>query len=270
MYAGSLHSTPFVQKVLSLLPDLNQETYGTIPRIEGMLTTALEEDFHRPTSSSTTTTDHTIDSHPRPPFFFFMPNNLAKVLHCSTPTESAIRGALMHLGYQVTRSHARPGSIKTDAPWSVIWRVMREWVRQKAPIKEGAVKEGSAGWKIIHQKDESEEIVVEEEVKTGTAVDEQQHESPSIGAGEDGEKKDAPVDDQQQQSSPNEAQGQEQKEKQKESKVIFDEKLGAAKKFSSSSPTATTTTSNKRQHRMVRYQINPRANWGPMNRAKGQ
>jgi tRNA (guanine26-N2/guanine27-N2)-dimethyltransferase len=37
-------------------------------------------------------------------------------------------------------------------------------------------------------------------------------------------------------------------------KIVFDEKLGKEPEVS---------------RKLVRYQINPRANWGPMNRAKG-
>ena len=81
--------------------------------------------------------------------FFIVPTNLAAVIHCETPSEAAFRGALSHLGYRSSRSHTKAGSIVTDAPWNVIWEIMREWVRQKAPIREGAVKDGTAGKGIM-------------------------------------------------------------------------------------------------------------------------
>ncbi|KAH8836711.1 hypothetical protein MCOR27_001445 [Pyricularia oryzae] len=93
--------------------------------------------------------------------FFWSPSMVAKVLHCQTPNEDAIRGALKGLGYRVTRSHCKPGSVKTDAPWSVVWEVMREWVRQKSPIHEGSLKEGSPGWHIMHGLPSSAQVTAD-------------------------------------------------------------------------------------------------------------
>lgn len=190
MYAGPIHSSSFVGKVLERLAQLDRKTYGTIGRMEGVLTTALEEDINpelvadagtnkrqkkghsasssgevsRPDEVSNARDEFDasqIDHHP----FFVIPSALAGILHCKTPTENAIRGALKHLGYRVTRSHTQPGSIKTSAPWSVIWTVMREWVRQKAPIKEESLKEGTAGWHILHKSPPAEpvEVIFDEE-----------------------------------------------------------------------------------------------------------
>lgn len=39
-----------------------------------------------------------------------------------------LSSALMHQGYKVSGSHAAQGSIKTDAPPSAIWDIMRSWV----------------------------------------------------------------------------------------------------------------------------------------------
>lgn len=214
MYAGPIHSTPFIQGILSSLPEINTQAYPTTPRIKGMLTTALQEDLS-PTPTQTHHQTHQRDPHP----FFFLPTQLAKVLHCITPTEAAIRGALKHLGYRVSRSHTKPGSIKTDAPWSAIWKVMREWVTQKAPIKEGKLKEGMAGWKILYGGG-------------GSEWGEEKGEEEGGGGG-----------------------GKENEGKGEADKVVFDEKLGAD------------TTKDKD---LVRYQINPRPNWGPMNRARGK
>ncbi len=156
MYAGPLHDPVFVKKILDDLPGVDKEVYKTTARIEGMLSMALEEclDIFQPKPSDDGSALETeLKSYdpsaldPAP--FLFIPSVLSKVVHCVTPIENCIRGALRGLGYRVTRSHTKPGSIKTDAPWSVVWEVMREWVRQRSPIKEGAVREGTAGWKIL-------------------------------------------------------------------------------------------------------------------------
>ncbi|KAI9783026.1 MAG: RNA methyltransferase tRNA(m5U54)methyltransferase [Peltula sp. TS41687] len=230
MYAGPIHSPPFIQSILSSLSKINTQTYPTVPRIKGMLTTALEEDLSPTTPTESHTHTHQVDPTP----FFFPPAQLAKVVHCIMPTEAAIRGALRHLGYRVSRSHTKPGSIKTDAPWHVIWRVMREWVRQKAPIKEGKLKEGMAGWRILYG---------------GGGVGDGGGEKKSDEAEREGQK----VDEEEGGADAKPVEGEKEEE---EKEVVFDVKLGAD-----------TTKSNKD---MVRYQINPQPNWGPMNRARAK
>lgn len=215
MFGGRLHSPDFIKRILDGLPDASKETYGTTERIKGMLTTALEEhlDDAEDTGVPKSKDDALAEVEPYP--FFFLPTALARIVHCATPPEDAIRGALRGLGYRVTRSHCKPGSIKTDAPWAVLWHVMREWIRQKAPVKEANIKPGSPGYRLLG-------LDAKKEKEGGEEV-----------AG--GEKK--------------EEAGAEEKPE-----VVFDEKLGR----------------NKDKQRLVRYQTNPRENWGPMNRAKGQ
>jgi tRNA (guanine26-N2/guanine27-N2)-dimethyltransferase len=182
MWAGPLHNPYFIQRMLDRIPSLNPKTYGTLDRLRGMLTVALEEDLtlaasntpantstpiSNPASTTTSTSTSTSTNTPYnsaaiiprlPPSlldrapFFFIPNYLSKVIHTQTPSEDALRGAIRSLGYRVTRSHCKRGSMKTDAPWSVLWEVMREWVRLKSPVKEGAVREGMAGWRIMARR----------------------------------------------------------------------------------------------------------------------
>ncbi|PQE17811.1 hypothetical protein CJF31_00005555 [Rutstroemia sp. NJR-2017a BVV2] len=222
MYAGPLHSPEFIKRILDGLPNVSKETYQTTDRIEGMLNVALEETLpslddksHSPTATSKTNKydPSVVDEYP----FFFIPSVLAKVIHCVTPHEGAFRGALKHLGYRVTRSHTKGGTIKTDAPWEVIWEVMREWARQKAPIREGAIKKNTAGYAIM-------------------GLNKQDTSNATNGDGDDATKDGEPA----------------AAAKNGKLEVIFDEKLGA----------------EKGAKKLVRYQVNPRENWGPMNRAK--
>ena len=233
MYAGPIHSPEFIKKILDDLPNVSKDTYHTTDRIEGMLNLALEEIFpleedpDSPTATSKTRKyDHSIID-PAP--FFFIPSALSKVIHCVTPHENAIRGALRHLGYWCSRSHAKPGSIKTNAPWDVIWDIMREWTRQKEPIKKGAIRENTAGYNIMGMGDEKKP---ESNGANGT----------EIKADQSGEER--PADDKSPVDTPTEK---------KKLEIVFDEKLGK----------------EKDTRKLVRYQLNPRENWGPMNRAKG-
>ncbi|KAK5939697.1 RNA methyltransferase tRNA(m5U54)methyltransferase [Knufia obscura] len=177
MWAGPLHNPTFVQKILDRLPELDKTIYGTTERIRGMLTVALEEEDVDWASTSKPSKEAVMSQSkgeppspiiPRlPPHlisespFFFMPTFLARVLSLPTPTEDPLRGAILGLGYTCTRSHCKPGSLKTNAPWKVIWEVMREWARQKESsmvprlLGEGdfegkaSVKKSSPGWNIL-------------------------------------------------------------------------------------------------------------------------
>jgi len=177
MWAGPLHNQVFVQKILDRVPELDKTVYGTTSRIRGMLTLALEEeDAEWPLASKSDGKKATHDSAsdassaliPRMPShlisdspLFFLPTYLAKVLSIPTPKEEPLRGAFLGLGYTCTASHCKPGSFKTNAPWKVIWEVMREWARQKETLQvprllgegefEGraSVKKSSPGWNIL-------------------------------------------------------------------------------------------------------------------------
>jgi tRNA (guanine26-N2/guanine27-N2)-dimethyltransferase len=241
MYAGPIQSRAFIQRILDFLPEVSRETYATVDRIEGMLSTALEE-----TSFALQDTDVNagsevahfnaaeIDTQP----FFFIPNALCKVIHCQGPSADALRGAFRHLGYRVTASHCKAGSFKTNAPWPVIWHIFREWVVQKSPIKEGALKEGTAGWNIaksLPQFSGENGVGGENLPKTASDVNcsNASSEERTVAALEERKWK-GPV-------SPMNL------------KVVFDEVLGR----------------EKDTKKIVRYQQNPRANWGPLSMAKG-
>lgn len=297
MWGGPLHNPWFIGRVLGLLPQVDDEVYQTKSRIEGMLSSALEElevvsalnpesgvdsesgakaqqkqdnggvngkrskdeePAAEPASPKLTTGDEVpeaahanpdakannngkgheptlglipavpptiIDSHP----FYFQPSALSGTIKCQAPPEAMIKGALRHMGYTATRTHAKPGMIKTDASWAVIWEVMREWVRQKAPVKDGSLKETSAGFRLLYPDGKKE--------AEGVDAD-----------GEEGEKME--VDGEEVKRRDGNGKGADDG---KRRKVVFDEVLGRDR------PTK----------RLVRYQVNPRANWGPMTRARG-
>ncbi|CAK7236603.1 RNA methyltransferase tRNA(m5U54)methyltransferase [Sporothrix curviconia] len=251
MYAGPIHQAEFIQRILDDLPSVDTDIYGTTHRIRGMLQTALEEivqpEAPRPRGNSNTngeakqeaaavvaaaaaaepvslTGDDALAAVDPAPFFF-LPTNLAKAMHCNTPGEDPIRGALLLLGYQVTRSHCKPGSIKTNAPWSVLWDVMRAFVRQMAPIKREKIRPSTAAYRLLR---------IEEEAKEDAEA--------AAVAKEAGQ----PVKPRQ--DTATNALGEKQA-------IVFDEQLGRQL--------------GRSGEKLVRYQLNPRENWGPMNRAKG-
>lgn len=251
MWAGPLHNPAFIEKILDDLKYADPDVYQTKARIEGMLDTALAELIvlndtmdlrERPLSSKSDgtrdiiprTPPEAIDHHP----FFFIPSALCKVIKAIAPPEAMVKGALRHAGYKATRSHCRPGSIKTDAPWDAIWEIMREWVRQKSPIKEGVVKEGQSGWKILQG------------IRKGNDAEETNGEANQGARAEDGSADATP------EVVTEPTNGHvviERPTDVKTMKVVFDEKLGK----------------DKPGKRLVRYQENPKENWGPMRKARG-
>ena len=214
MWGGPLHDANFIQKILDALPTVDKDIYHTTTRIHGMLTLASEElmsppprddDLIPPPPGKGRPDPSIIDPYP----FYFASSALSKIIHCETPDEASIRGALLHAGYKVTRTHAKSGVFKTDAPWPFIWHVMREWARQVKPIKEGVIKPNTPGWSIMYMdKTEDEKAAIKAQFEKDFAG---------------------------------------------KTEVVFDTMLGKDPK-------------NKG---LVRYQLNPRENWGPMTRAKG-
>lgn len=295
MWGGPIHNPHFIQRILAILPSLSRETYATVPRIEGMLDLALHESASfvaKPSSAdqavqtSTGSLPGSDNLQPFPPVdpsvrdnhpLFITPPSLAKVLHCVSPSDAAFRGALAHLGYHTSRSHTKPGTICTDAPWAVIWEVMREWVRQKAPIKDDAIKKGTPGWGIM--RNDRSKLAVKEatsqlserlkrcedllEIKTEleaalwrvNAALGGEERNLSGGDQKGGEKtNDESLSIEENQLTPDpEPHHSTEDISTHKLKIVFDEALGK----------------EPPGKRMVRYQMNPRADWGPMNRAKG-
>ncbi|KIW66354.1 N2,N2-dimethylguanosine tRNA methyltransferase [Phialophora macrospora] len=290
MWAGPLHNPRFVQKMLEKLPSLDRKVYGTIDRLEGMLTLALEEDLSLVASSNGdaspkgakdgSTTDpriipRLVTNKPDPAPFFFMPTYLSKIIHCATPSEDAVRGALLGLGYRVSRSHCKAGSIKTNAPWGVIWEIIREFMRTKKPIREGAVKQGTPGWNILARlrgterafvsglKDTTQAQLAKCDSKEDLKVmlqgilyrlenDRDTLDKDSMASSESKD-----VGDKTRGPTPGEIDKDRSRSRSpsmpapSDLNIVFDEKLGR----------------ERPRGKLVRYPMNPRQNWGPMNRA---
>ena len=300
MWGGPLHNLHFIQRILKTLPSLDPKTYSTIPRIEGMLNLALNEDLDASWSrgkvddyrsneinfaQDATTGDHAKESiadgpheekgeskkrlvpqvdpsartsHP----FFIVPPSLARIIHCETPSDPAVRGALQHLGYRTSRSHTKPGSIVTDAPWVVIWEIMREWARQRSPIKADVIKDGTAGKGIMsHDRGRI------------TIRDAQQTLSEALRCGEEreileklqallfrmtgqprnGGLNDTVVNTDVKQQNKHVSSLSDGAMDVSKLEIVFDEELGR-------------TAQGPR--RLVRYQQNPQPDWGPRSKAK--
>jgi tRNA (guanine26-N2/guanine27-N2)-dimethyltransferase len=246
MYGGHIHSTEFIERLLEQIPKADRSIYGTMPRLEGMLRTALEENLPGPEIKEPVDPKDAqlaiVDHYP----FFIIPSRLANVVSCVTPSEDMFRGALIHLGYRTARSHCRPGSIKTDAPWSTIWWVVTEWIRQKSPVKESSIKRNTAAWKILSDagivgQEKSE--TVEETTKDDSAMEGVEQQASS----------EAPVEASSE-TAPNGDDKAVPTELELRKTLVFDENLARLAR-------------RRGEQKYVRYQMNPRENWGPLAKA---
>ncbi|KAL9125695.1 MAG: hypothetical protein Q9217_005140 [Psora testacea] len=308
MWGGPLHNPNFIEQILDMLPSLDKEVYATTPRIEGMLTLALNESLEKkvpsidsskdlagktaesldvPTANTVHGSSNGANSSKHEDFssqkprpvprldpslraqhpFFFIPSTLSGVLHCVNPSDSMMRGALMHLGYRTTRSHTKAGSIVTDAPWSVIWEIMREWVRQKSRIKDEAIRKGTAGYGIMLKDRSKTELRDAKATMTEVQKCENMEQMEQVLQAllyRLGREPEVEANGEVEEGEYENRKGQDAVAAQKISEkniatlwphqlnIIFDEELG--KKAAA------------QDRRMVRYQRNP-PNWGPMNKA---
>ncbi|KAH7914686.1 tRNA methyltransferase [Hygrophoropsis aurantiaca] len=126
MWSGPIHDSDFVGKVLEHL-EANQDKYGTSVRMKGMLTVAKEE-LGTP--------------------FYFTPSRVAGFFHSVCPPLDDVASALLHAGHDVSRSHACPGSLKTNATREDIHDVFRSWIKSH-PVKMEKVSEHSPTHKLL-------------------------------------------------------------------------------------------------------------------------
>ena len=245
MYGGHIHSSEFIQQMLDEIPNADPEVYGTLPRLEGMLRTALEEHFSGPEDEEALKSKDARLAVVDPCPFFVVPSKLSGTLSCSSPPDDMFRGALKYLGYRVRRSHCRPGSVKTDAPWSTIWWVMTEYIRQKAPIKQSKFKPTMAPWKILH---EAGLVGCEDQdgknASSASDVDMTSTEQAIEDKAESSERK----------NGTQENNGEVPSESELRKTLVFNDELARLGRHPAG-------------QRYVRYQANPVANWGPMTKA---
>lgn len=72
--------------------------------------------------------------------------------------------ALVSAGYRVSSSHCAQNSVKTDAPQSVVWDVIRTWV-QTHPVTAKRLQNSDAA-KTILSKPPTTEIIFDKKYNT--------------------------------------------------------------------------------------------------------
>lgn len=129
MWGAELHNETFLNKILSILPTLDKNVYGTIPRIKGMVTLAKNE-LQVP--------------------FYFKPSTISSVLRITSPPINEVVAALGNAGFEASLTHASASAIKTNASWEMIWHIFKQWMVRENLKPSKKLSETSIGWKILH------------------------------------------------------------------------------------------------------------------------
>ena len=130
IWNAPIHDREWVKGVLAELRE-NRGKYAMFRKLQGLLSVAEQELLDVP--------------------LYIELASICKVVKTSTPKHETFKSALLNAGYRVSGSHASETAIKTDAPWSFIWDVVRRWV-QEHPNPN--LPEGSNGWKILQKTPE--------------------------------------------------------------------------------------------------------------------
>jgi tRNA (guanine26-N2/guanine27-N2)-dimethyltransferase len=136
LWLGPLHDQSVIRVALERLSDPNCPSPGmgwiaTRTRLQGLLTSVSEE--------------------LEVPLYYTLPD-LCRVLHCSSPPLREFKAALVNAGYSVSGYHKEPNAVKTDAPSSVVWDIMRAWVEKNPPPPKAGPADDSPAAKILSAK----------------------------------------------------------------------------------------------------------------------
>jgi len=133
MWSAPIQNPEFISKVLEHLEE-SPERYGTVTRMRGMLTVAKEE-LGNP--------------------FYFTPSRIAGTFHCECPPLGDVASGLLNSGYEVSRSHACPGSLKTSATRQQVHDLFRNWIKSH-PVRTDKLSPGSPA-QVLLSKEASED-----------------------------------------------------------------------------------------------------------------
>ncbi|XP_046596240.1 probable tRNA (guanine(26)-N(2))-dimethyltransferase [Neodiprion lecontei] len=125
IWLGPLHDRQFVSQLLS---KVDTGEFGTKKRLQGVLNVIYEE----------------LDV----PLYYLL-DRLMSIVKCEVPPMVTFSSALINAGYKVSISHAHKTSVKTDAPNSVIWDIVRAWEKLH-PAKKERFESDSAALAILN------------------------------------------------------------------------------------------------------------------------
>ena len=138
IWLGPLHDPEVLQKAIQRLEQPTSsgsqqssssslDFIATRERLHGLLTSCLEELPDVP--------------------LYYVTDTIARCVHISAPPLVEVKSALINAGYRVSGYHKEPLAIKTDAPSSIVWDIVRAFVKRRPLVKPPAP--GSTAEKIF-------------------------------------------------------------------------------------------------------------------------
>uniref|UniRef100_A0A182P4Q4 tRNA (guanine(26)-N(2))-dimethyltransferase n=1 Tax=Anopheles epiroticus TaxID=199890 RepID=A0A182P4Q4_9DIPT len=140
IWSAPLHDEEFLDELLQTVEQEDSKRLTTIRRIYGTLAVVREELHDIP--------------------LYYTLDRMCGILKLESIGMLKLRSALLHTGYRVSYSHASRTSIKTNAPVSVLWDILRCWHRVH-PVKEERFLEGVPLTAIL-RKQPAKEYNIEE------------------------------------------------------------------------------------------------------------
>lgn len=137
IWSHPIHDHEFVRELIQAVNDKPLCELGTQRRLQGVLTVVQEELFDVP--------------------LYYVLDKLCCVLKLENIPVLKFRSALLHAGYRVSFSHASKNSIKTNAPATVLWDILRCWAKCH-PVKAERMLEGTALKAILERPTEKDYI----------------------------------------------------------------------------------------------------------------
>lgn len=132
IWSNEIHSLPFVNGLLDSIQVDGCKSYKTYDRMIGTLTVITEELNNQP--------------------LYLVLDHLCNIIHCTTPPQATFRSALLHAGYKVSSTHCNDIGFKTDAPHSVVWDILRCWVKENPVKKERENSHGSPMFALLNKQ----------------------------------------------------------------------------------------------------------------------
>jgi tRNA (guanine26-N2/guanine27-N2)-dimethyltransferase len=173
MWSAPIHNKEFTKEMLTHIEEKSGD-FKTAERIKGMLTVAHAVRPCFPFFFTSLRARNWLiellrgEQEVEAPLYFSpakmasLFNAICPPLHtfgCVSPSSPAnphlsrsCSSALLNGGFSISRSHAVPGSIKTNAPRTFVHDIIREWIKTN-PVKMGNVKDGSPA-KVLLAKEQ--------------------------------------------------------------------------------------------------------------------
>ncbi|KAG0547052.1 hypothetical protein BDA96_01G046100 [Sorghum bicolor] len=111
IWSAPIHDQDWVVSTLTSVKSM-KDRYPAYDKITSVLTTVSEELHDIP--------------------LFFSLHNIAGTVKCTSPSLVMFRSAVLNAGYRISSTHVNPLGVKSDAPWDVIWDIMRCWKSKSA------------------------------------------------------------------------------------------------------------------------------------------